>query len=181
MSWLIADVAPRAGVVPRSWCWYAAGECLLDADLGLAAERLEYAVRLARRGGATFVEGVAGASLAALAVRGGRVGEAIEHYRWLLPLWLRAGVRAPFWTMLRSVVELLVASGEDESAGQLLGAVLSSGNDVTADDDARLVKAAATLRHRIGDERYEYCWETGRGLDAGAAAALTSAAFERIL
>jgi predicted ATPase len=179
-TWLISHVAPRSGVVPRSWCWYAAGECLLDDDPAMAAERLARAVELARRGGATFVEGVAGASLASLAVRGGRLGEAIAQYRWLVPLWLRAGVRAPFWTMMRSVVELLAAAGDDESAARLLGAVTTSGNDVVAADDARLRRVAARLRGRLGNEAYEQRLAVGRSLDAAAAAALTSTAFDHI-
>src|SRR5690606_36638384 len=111
---LLEDIEPRCGAAPRAWCWYAAGECVLDIDQGLARERLERSIDFARVAGATFFEGIAATSPASLTVRGGRVGEAVVLYRWLLPHWLRAGVAAPFWTMLRSVAALLVRCGADE-------------------------------------------------------------------
>ena len=182
VSWLLDDVEPRSGAAPQSWCWYAAGECAIDSEPALARERLERAVALARRSGATFVEGVAGASLASVAVREGRRQEAIEHYRWLLPTWLRAGVSAPFRTMLRSVIELLVAAGLDEPAAKLLGAVMQpdSGNDVIGDDDRRLRAIEATVRGRLGDQRTDVCIAAGRTFDDVAAAAEATAAFDHV-
>lgn len=179
---LLHDVEPRSGAVPRAWCWYAAGECAIDTEPATARERLQHAVALARRSGAAFVEGVAGASLASIAVRDGRHHEAIDDYRWLLPTWLRAGVSAPLWTMLRSVIQLLVAAGVDEPAARLLGAVTApgSGNDVIGDDDRRLRDAEATLRNRLGDDRLERNLAAGRELDDAAAAAEATAAFDRV-
>lgn len=188
---LLAEVEPEAGAAPRAWCWYAAGECLLDQDQDLARVRLERSVADARLAGATFVEGIAATSLASLCVRQGRVDEAVELYRWLLPHWLRAGVAAPFWTMLRSVTELLVDRGADERHGdldvdehaaRLLGAVTHAGrgHEVVGDDDLRLSDAAATLRSRLGDERFETAVSAGGALDEPAAAAIATAAFDRI-
>jgi predicted ATPase/DNA-binding SARP family transcriptional activator len=182
VAWLLDHVEPKSGAAPRSWCWYAAGECVIDTDPALARERLERAVAFARRSGAMFVEGVAGASLASVAVRGGLHRQAVEEYRWLLPTWLRAGVNAPFWTMLRSVIELLVAAGVDEPAARLLGAVTEpgSGHDVYGDDDRRLRAAEATLRSRLGDAGIEACMAIGRRFDDVAAEAEATAALDLV-
>jgi predicted ATPase/DNA-binding SARP family transcriptional activator len=182
VAWLLDDVEPKAGSAPRAWCWYAAGECVVETDPALARQRLEHAVDLARRSGATFVEGVAGASLASVAVRDGLHHQAVEEYRWLLPTWLRAGVSAPFWTMLRSVIELLVAAGVDEPAARLLGAVTEpgSGHDVYGDDDRRLRAAEATLRRRLGVAGTEACMAMGRRFDDVAAAAEATAALDLV-
>ena len=67
---LIDEVVPLGGAVAAAWCWYGAGECRIDSDPSLARRYLERAVEMARRGGGSFVEGVAGASLASLDVRG---------------------------------------------------------------------------------------------------------------
>jgi predicted ATPase/DNA-binding SARP family transcriptional activator len=179
---LLRDVEPRAGAAPRSWCWYAAGECVLDVDPGLARVRLERSVEYARASGATFVEGIAATSLASLAVRDGRVADAIGLYRWLLPHWLRAGVSVPFWTMARSVAMLLTTCGADEPAARLLGAVTGpgSGHDVGGDDDQRLREIEAVLRSRLGEQRFAALAAAGSGLDEAAVATEATAAFDRL-
>src|SRR5690606_19452460 len=174
------DIVPEAGAVAGSWCWYAAGECLLDDDPDEARVRLERAVELARAGGSTFVQGVAGASLASLDVRAGDVTAAVERYRWRFPLWLRAGVRSPMRTMLRSVAELLCRHGVDEHAARLLGAVTAPGvgHEVVGDDDVRLTAIRHELERRLGPGRCGELLAEGRGLDDAAAAAEATAAFE---
>ncbi|MCD9625682.1 AfsR/SARP family transcriptional regulator [Rhabdothermincola salaria] len=179
---LLTDVAPRAGAVPASWCWYAAGECLLDAEPMVARGHLQRAVELARAGGATFVEGVAGASLASLDARSGDTTAAVGHYRWLLPLWLRAGVRSPLRTMLRTVTELLCQQGFDDAAARLLGVVTApgAGHEVVGDDDVRLRTVRATLERRMGRAQLEIRLEEGRALDDAAAAQEATAAFDQM-
>lgn len=177
---LVAELDPATGVVARAWAWYATGECRLDADPEGASERLRRAVELARTGGGDFVVGIAGATLASLDARSGAHHAAIDQYRWLLPFWLRAGVRAPFWTAMRSVTELVAAIGNDEGAARLLGAVTSpaSGHDVIGDDDARLAGLAEQLVSRLGAERFERCRAAGARLDDAAAAEEATAAFD---
>ncbi|MDY7103657.1 MAG: BTAD domain-containing putative transcriptional regulator [Actinomycetota bacterium] len=182
VRWLLDDVEPTGGAVVSAWCWYAAGECLLGTDPAGARSWLERAVGASRVGGASFVEGVAGASLASLDVREGRTTAAVAAYEWLLPLWLRAGVRSPFWTMLRTVTELACCEGLDESAARLLGAVTApdAGHEVVGDDEELLRSLRATLDDRLGAERAAALVEEGRGLGDAAAAAEATAALARI-
>ena len=179
---LLHEIEPRCGAVPRSWCWYAAGECVLDLDPESARERLERSIQHARSSGATFVEGISATSLASLAVRAGRFDEAVALYRWLLPHWLRAGVAAPFWTMLRSVTVLLARCGADEPAARLLGAVThpGSGHEVVGDDDQRLGEVETTLRSRLGEERFAALVRDGGGLDEATVAAEATVAFDQL-
>jgi hypothetical protein len=120
--------------------------------------------------------------VASLDVRAGRHLEAVDHYRWLLPLWLRAGVRAPFWTAMRSVVALLTQAGMDRPAARLLGAVMSpsSGHEVFGDDEARLSAIRAGLMRRLGESEFEQLFRDGSHLDDVAAAAEATAAFDLI-
>ena len=83
---MMVEAAGSDSAVATAWCWYASGECRLDLDPGRARAHLERAVAARRAGGSTFVEGIAGASLASLEVRGGDLAEATAHYRWLIPL-----------------------------------------------------------------------------------------------
>jgi predicted ATPase/DNA-binding SARP family transcriptional activator len=179
---VIRDVLPTGGAVVAAWCWYAAGECRLDSDPSTARIHLEQAVAAARTGGSSFVEGVAGASLASLDVRSGNIAEAIANYRTLLPLWLRAGVRSPFWTAMRAVADLLTQAGESESAARLLGAVLSpsSGHAVFGDDDERLSTIRAVLRDQLGATTLDRLLATGAEMDDAAAAEVAAAAFDRL-
>ncbi|MCO8126471.1 winged helix-turn-helix domain-containing protein [Acidimicrobiia bacterium EGI L10123] len=179
---LLDDVAPGAGAIAAAWCWYGAGEVLLDDDPPEARRRLRRAVELARAGGGQLVEGVAGASLASLDARAGDVPAAVGHYRWLLPLWLRAGVRSPFRTMLRTVTELLCGQGLDDQAALLLGAVTApgAGHEVVGDDVDRLAAVRAELEQRLGPGRLAELLAEGAALDDAAAAGVATAAFDRI-
>jgi tetratricopeptide (TPR) repeat protein len=177
---ILRELVPGAGPLVAAWCWYGAGEVLLEHDPGTARERLAVAEDLARRTGARFVLGVAGTSLASVDARHGDPAEAIARYRWLLPLWVRAGVRTTLWTMLRSVVELLARLGSDEAAARLLGAVTGDVSGVVpfGIDDTRLEQTHATLRRRLGDGRLAELLAEGRRLDDAAAAAVAAAAFD---
>ena len=179
---LLDTMPPSTGAVAASWIWYATGECRIESAPHEARERLERAVELARRGGGPFVEGIAGASLASLAVRAGDRIAAVAHYRWLVPLWLRAGVRAPYWTAMRSVVDLLTQAGLDVQATRLLGAVMSpsSGHEVFGVDDARLAVIRSQLVERLGPTVFEQAFREGSQMDDVAAAAEATAAFDLI-
>ena len=154
----------------------------MDSDPSTARIHLERAVVAARAGGSSFVEGIAGASLASLDVRSGNVAGAIANYRTLLPLWLRAGVRSPFWTAMRAVADLLTQAGESEPAALVLGAVLSpsSGHEVFGDDDERLSTIRSVLRDRLGGDTLDRLLATGAEMDDAAAAEVAAAAFDRV-
>ncbi len=175
-----ADMAAEPAAVARAWCHYASGECRIDTDPAAARRHLERAVELARAGGSTFIEGIAGASLASLDVRSGHTDTAIENYRWLLPLWLRAGLQTPFWTGMRAVVELLMRAGEPTAAIRLLGAVMTpgAGHDVYGDDAVRLEAMRAELETRAGAEVFQAEFTRGSGLDEAAAAREATTAFD---
>jgi predicted ATPase/DNA-binding SARP family transcriptional activator len=178
---LVDNITTETGAVPRAWAWYAAGECRLDSDPEGARVRLERAVALASAGGGSFVVGIAGASLASLDVRSGDIDAAIERYRWLLPLWMRAGVRSPFWTAMRSVTQLAVLLGELGAAARLLGAVTSptAGHEIVGDDVVRLAAIRSRLVERLGADRVAELTAAGGELDDAAAAAEALAVFDR--
>ena len=90
-------------------------------DPPLAAERLRRAMEEARRCGASFLLGIAGASAASIEARYGDPAVAVTQYRWLLDHWQRAGIRVIQWNMLRAVDEL-VRTGRLRPATVLLGA-----------------------------------------------------------
>ncbi|MGD9701440.1 MAG: BTAD domain-containing putative transcriptional regulator [Acidimicrobiia bacterium] len=179
---LLAELSPDHGLVPAAWCWYAAGEAVLDDDPDLAKQRLRHAIGLALRAGNNFVAGISGASAASLEVRHGDARRAVQEYQWLLPLWSRAGVRVTQWTMLRSVAELLARLGADRAAAVVLGAVTAptAGNEVVGDDADRLAALATELRQRLGHDGYEVAVAEGRGLDDDDAAAVALAVFDTI-
>lgn len=177
---LVTTHLPRGCPAGEAWCWYGAGEAVLSHDPALARQRLTQALELARACSIVFVEGVAGASLASIEVRHGSAADAVEMYRWLLPLLLRGGTRAPLRTALRTVVELLVRLDELEAAATLYGTVTSPASaDVFGDDDERLAELRSTLGERLGDERCSALADQGRGLDDVAATNLVSAVFDR--
>ncbi len=178
---IAADMAAEPAAIAHAWCHYASGECRIDTDPAAARQCLERAVEFARAGGSTFIEGIAGASLASLDVRSNDVDTAIETYRWLLPLWLRAGLQSPFWTGMRAVVELLMRAEESIAAIRLLGAVMTpgAGHDVYGDDAARLESMRAELEERAGPEVFQTEFTRGSGFDEAAAAQEATTAFDR--
>jgi predicted ATPase len=180
---IVGPSLPTDCPVAASWCWYGAGEAVLVTDPDLARDRLARAVGLARESGSTFVEVVAGASLASLEVRHGDPFRAAAEYRWLLPLMQRGEAVSPLWTALRSVTELLVRRGVDEPAAMLLGAVTAPlhGHVVFGDDEAHLDRVRATLIDRLGADRLEQATSAGSKLDDAAATTLVTAALDEYL
>jgi hypothetical protein len=179
---IAAGLAGHAAGIAEAWNAYAAGECRLDTDPTVAHQRLQHAVDLARTGGSTFLEGIAGASLASLEVRSDNRLAAVDTYRWLVPLWLRAGLQSPFWTGMRSVVELLTRAGEVVAAVRILGAVMApgSGHDVYGDDAARLATIRSTLEQQVTTTVFDDEFHRGSEFDEAAAANEATAAFDRL-
>ena len=107
---------------------------------------------------------------------------AIATYRWLVPLWLRAGLQSPFWTGMRSVVDLLLRTDEPITAVRLLGAVMApgTGHDVFGDDAERLGSMRVELEQRLGRDVFDDEFSHGATLDEAAAAEEATAAFDRL-
>jgi predicted ATPase/DNA-binding SARP family transcriptional activator len=78
------------------------------------------AVELARRCGATFVEGVGSVGLASAQTRTGDIAGAAEGFGYLLDSWARTGHRTQLWTTARNAAALLSAAGRWRAAGLLL-------------------------------------------------------------
>lgn len=168
---LVGELLPPDCPVGQAWCWYGAGEAMLTDDPDLARERLARAIELARSAGSSFVEVVAGASLASLEARHGRPVRAAAEYRWVLPLMQRGEAVSPLRTALRSVTELLVRCRVDEPAAMLLGALTgpNHGGRVFGDDAVRLERIRDTLADRLGVEPFERAVAAGAVLDDAAA------------
>jgi hypothetical protein len=154
-----------------SYLWYCAGEAVLATDPPLARRRFERAVELARETGASFVEGVAGASLTSMDARTGDPERAAADYRALIDHWRRAGMWSTQWTMLRSIAGLLHRLGRPREAAVLLGAVRATeaGHRIYGSDEITMQELEAALRADLGDEVLRAEMADGAVLDGSAA------------
>jgi len=75
-----------------AYLWYCAGEAVLTTDPSLARVRFETSLSIARETSASFVVGVAGASLTSLDARTGDPQRAADDYKVLIDHWRRAGM-----------------------------------------------------------------------------------------
>ena len=151
-----------------AYAWYCAGESDLGVDVDRARARLTRARALAVTTRATFVEGLAGASLASLEARVGDPLRAAAQYRELIDHWRRAGAWATEWTVLRSIAGLLARLGRSRDAAVLAGAVLGPerGHRIFGADEEALRELETSLRTAMGAEAYERAREEGAVLDA---------------
>src|SRR3546814_16781478 len=69
--------------------------------------------------GASFVTGIAGASMASIVARSGDPSAAVQEYRFLIDHWRRAGMWSTQWTMLRSIALLMVRLGRPRESAVL--------------------------------------------------------------
>jgi hypothetical protein len=179
-----AELAEQAGGDRRvaAWAWYVVGESEVHDDPPLAAKRLRRAMEEARRCGASFLLGIAGASAASIEARSGDPADAIAQYRWLLDHWQRAGIRVIQWNMLRAVDELLVRTGSLRAATVLLGALTSTeaGHAVYGDDARRLAAIADAVRAGLDPDEHDAALAEGRVLDDDGAVAVALAAFDAL-
>ncbi|MBX6390295.1 MAG: winged helix-turn-helix domain-containing protein [Frankia sp.] len=122
---LHAGGRPGAAASPTllSWDAYVAGE--IDGRDGRAARAEAHyasAVELARRSGATFIEGVATVGLLSVRASAGRVDEALAGYGEVIDYFARTGNWTHLWTTLRNLATLLDRLGDPEPAALLTGA-----------------------------------------------------------
>jgi hypothetical protein len=168
---LLAETGPVV-TAPAAYLWHCAGEAVMATDPGLAKQRFATALELATATHASFVRGFSGASLASMEARSGDPHAAAEEYRWLIPHWLRSGMRSTQWTVLRSVVGLLERLDRPHDAAVLEGAVRFAvdGAEIFGADEVILREVGERLRAALGDEAYDAARREGARLDGTAAA-----------
>jgi predicted ATPase/DNA-binding SARP family transcriptional activator len=179
---LLASLHPGTPPVAASWAWYVAGEAAIHDDPPLAAERHRQSAALARRCGASFLVGIAGASEASIEARYGDPAVAMTQYRWLLDHWQRAGIRVVQWNMLRAVTELLVRAGAFRPATVLLAAVTSTqaGHAIYGEDIQRMAAVDDAIRSHLTTSEHREAFAEGRRLDDDGAVAVALAAFDQL-
>jgi predicted ATPase/DNA-binding SARP family transcriptional activator len=92
-----------------------------------AARSYARAIDLARRSGASFVEGVASVGLASVHVEMGAHREALDIYRRLVRYWARTGNWTQQWITLGNVADVLRRLHDDDVAASLASAVATGG------------------------------------------------------
>ena len=106
---------------------------------------------MARRSGATFVEGVASVGLVRLWADRGRTRQALDGYRTLLVDWRRTGHWTQLWTTLRNLAVLLADTGQPEAAALVVAAADAAPEAAEVTVDAVAAELAAT-NERISAE-----------------------------
>jgi predicted ATPase len=150
----------------QAWVMYAQGEALSAAGDPAATSAYASAVEMARAIGNPFVTSVARASLATEYVRAGDLGQALDEYATCLREYARHGNFVHAVTTLRSLVEVLVAVGDDHGATVLAGA--TSGDHLRPSygaETARLPTALAAVEQRVGPVHFAEWIGEGRLLD----------------
>ncbi|MEM7324062.1 MAG: hypothetical protein AAF531_13315 [Actinomycetota bacterium] len=139
---------------------YATGEVLARQDNADAITWLSTAVETAASVGASFVEGIAGVTLARLKAEAGDAPGAAAQHRDLIAFWLRANAWTPLWLTLLSSAALLEPTDPDLAAAIAAGAaadpdapridaVDSEGTDGLADGTVNLVDRPELARRTI--------------------------------
>lgn len=150
----------------QSWVMYARGEALSASGNPAAASAYAAAVEMALTIGNPFVSSVARVSLATEHARAGNFGEALDEYAICLHEYARHGNFVHAVTTLRSLVDVLVAVGDDHGATVL--ATATSGDHVRPSygaENARLSTSLAAVSQRAGAARIAKWTEEGKQLD----------------
>jgi predicted ATPase/DNA-binding SARP family transcriptional activator len=169
--------APLVGAVRNpsldAWSDYINGEVRLDQAPLEALPYLRRSVAAARRIGNRTIAGVAGLSAISCEARVGDPDQALSQYGELIDHWHREGAWNMQWTTLRTLVELLTRLGRDADAALLLGAMTASAtaSPLVGADAARIAEVVATMRARLGDERFEALRARGAALSDSEAVA----------
>lgn len=157
----------------QAFCSYVAGELRLDVDPGAALPHLGRAHAIARRLGNRYLGAIAGVSAVSCAARIGHPAHSLGDYAELLDYFDRTGSRAQQWTTVRILIEALTRQVADEPATTLYGALTAatSGPPIIGPDATRMDQAAATLKARLGEQRYRELVAIGAALGDEAAIA----------
>lgn len=150
----------------RAWVMYAQGEALSVAGDSAATSAYTVAVEMGRTIGNPFVTSVARVSLATEHARAGDFGEALDEYATCLHEYARHGNYVHAVVTLRSLVELLVAMGDDHGATVL--AASTSGDHLRPSygvETARLSTTLAAVEQRVGAAHFAVWTGEGQLLD----------------
>jgi predicted ATPase/DNA-binding SARP family transcriptional activator len=154
-----------------AYAWYCAGEAVASTDVELARTRLSRALELAEATNASFVTGIAGATLASIAARSGDAATAAADYKRLVAHWRRAEMWSTQWTMLRTIAGVLADLGKAADAAVLVGAVQATqaGHRIFGVDEQALAALAERLEADLGAGAYEEARRRGAAMDGDAA------------
>jgi ATP/maltotriose-dependent transcriptional regulator MalT len=134
----------------RAFVHYVEGEMAArGGDLNRATEQYATAIDLANSVDATFMRGIATVGLVSAWGRMGRVGEALDGYRWLVDYWRRAGNWPQMWTTFRNLASTFADAGDFASAAFVLSAA-DHAEDASPVDDA-IAPEYEALRKRLAD------------------------------
>jgi predicted ATPase/DNA-binding SARP family transcriptional activator len=128
------ELGVAAAVSPsmQAWAAYVDGEIeSLGDHRELAEQHYLRAIELARRSGASFLEGIAAVGLVAVRGRGPRAREALSGYQQTIDYFARTGNWTHLWATLRNLADLLRRLGDDEPAA-LLEAAAAEAPDAPA-------------------------------------------------
>ena len=134
------------------------------------------------RVGRSFIEGIAGASLASLDVRSDDTVAAVATYRWLVPLWMRAGLQTPFWNGMRASPNCCQRPASNGAhPNTRCGDDTGAGHEVFgADADRLFARPRPTTAAHVGAAEFDDAFGAGSGMGEAAVAHEATAAFDRI-
>ena len=127
----------------RAFAAYVDGELRAATSAEQAIACYLEAITLARRAGATFVEGVAGVALASARLRAGDLAGAADGLAGLIVMWRRTGQNTQLWTTVRNSAALLAAAGRPRVAALLL--VTADAEPGAAVVDSRIARSSSRI------------------------------------
>jgi predicted ATPase/class 3 adenylate cyclase len=168
---LLAGAATGRNPTTLAWAYYFAAEVRLETAPAEAAPLLDRSLAEAGRVPNRFLLGVARLSAVSIQARSGDPAAALARYPDLLEHWNRAGAWNQQWFTIRTLIEALARTGQNEAAAVLHGALCTSptATPLAGPDAARLAAVVDRLRGDLGPERLEALRARGASLgDAGA-------------
>jgi tetratricopeptide (TPR) repeat protein len=160
---------------------YFAGEVRLESQPGEALPLLRRAITEAERAGNRFLLGIASASAVSLDARLGDGATGLERYASLITHWQQTGARTQFWITVRSFIEALQRSGQNEAAAVLYGALTASptASPLAGADARRLADVVVDLVAQLGQDEFDALRAEGAAMGDEAATSNILDLFER--
>jgi hypothetical protein len=160
---------------------YFAGEVRLESQPSEALPLLRRAITEAERAGNRFLLGIASASAVSLDARLGDGATGLERYASLITHWQQTGARTQFWITVRSFIEALQRSGQNEAAAVLYGALTASptASPLAGADARRLADVVVDLVAQLGQDEFDALRAEGAAMGDEAATSHILDLFER--